>query len=162
MKRYPLATLVKLREHRTEAARQQVLQRQKAAREKRDDCLRIEGEIIALDFERNQQRRRLLDPPPDGMPLPVALAQRESHIDLLQTQIEAARQRLSKAQEILREAELALQKARDEFFKTKSREDALKKRKDMWREEQHSIELRQEENAAAELLQSRHAQKALH
>ena len=73
MKRYPLQTLVRLREHRVEAARQQVLDRQREARECQD----------ALDFEQKQQRARLLDPPPPGVPWPNAMAQREAHIGLL-------------------------------------------------------------------------------
>ena len=83
MKRYPLQTLVKLREHRTEAARQRVLERQREAQACRDACLAVEGEIIALAFEQKQQRARLLDPPPAGVPWPNALAQREAHIGLL-------------------------------------------------------------------------------
>ena len=66
MKRYPLHVLVKLREHRTETARQLLLERQRAAQACRDACVAIEGEIVALQFEQGQQRQRLLDPPPAG------------------------------------------------------------------------------------------------
>ena len=156
MKRYPLHTLVRLREHRTEAARQRVLERQREAQACRDACLEVEGEIIALDFEQKQQRARMLDAPPPGLPWPNALAQREAHIDLLGEQAEAARQRLFKAQETLRAAEVAVAEARTEFFRAKARLDALEKRRDVWRGEQNVIELRQEEGAAEDLLQARH------
>lgn len=156
MKRYPLQTLIRLREHRTEAARQRVLERQREAQACRDACLKVEGEIIALDFEQKQQRGRMLDAPPPGVPWPNALAQREAHIDLLGEQAEAARQRLFKAQETLRAAELAVAEARTAFFKAKARLDALEKRRDVWRGEQDVIELRQEEGAAEDLLQARH------
>lgn len=156
MKRYPLQTLVRLREHRVEAARQQVLERQREARECQDACVRVEGEIIALDFEQKQQRARLLDPPPPGVPWPNAMAQREAHIGLLGEQAEAARQRLFKAQEVLRAAEAAVAEARTAFFRAKARLDALAKRRDVWRGEQAMIEARQEEGAAEDLLQARH------
>jgi len=156
VKRYPLHTLVRLREHRTEAARQRVLERQREAQACRDACLKVEGEIIALDFEQKQQRARMLDAPPPGLPWPNALAQREAHIDLLGEQAEAARQRLFKAQETLRAAEVAVAEARTEFFRAKARLDALEKRRDVWRGEQNVIELRQEEGAAEDLLQARH------
>lgn len=154
-RRFPLAKLVELREHRTGKARQKVLQCQRAASKQRDACLRIEGQIMALGMERTQQRQRLMEPPPPGSAWPLALAQRESHVELLAVKIQQAQQELAKAQEVLREAELALRQAREEFFRTKAREDALVKRRDVWRGEQHAAELRQEENAAAELLQSR-------
>ena len=156
MKRYPLQTLIRLREHRTEAARQRVLERQREAQACRDACLKVEGEIIALDFEQKQQRGRMLDAPPPGVPWPNALAQREALFDLLGEQAEAARQRLFKAQETLRAAELAVAEARTAFFKAKARLDALEKRRDVWRGEQDVIELRQEEGAAEDLLQARH------
>ncbi|MEN1928795.1 hypothetical protein WCE37_07335 [Luteimonas sp. MJ250] len=156
MKRYPLQTLVRLREHRTEAARQQVLERQREAQACRDACLKVEGEIIALDFEQKQHRARMLDPPPPGVPWPGALAQREAHIDLLGEQAEAARQRLFKAQETLRAAEAAVAEARTAFFRAQARLDALQKRRDVWRGEQSVLEVREEENAAEDLLQARH------
>ena len=160
-KRFPLAKLIQLREHRTEKARQHVLQCQRAVRDQRDACLRVEGQIMALGMEREQQRLRLLQPPPAGTAWPLALAQRESHVELLGVRITQARQELAKAQEVLREAELAVRKAREEFFRTKAREDALLKRREVWRGERHAAELRQEENAAAELLQSRPARTAM-
>ena len=48
MKRYPLQTLLKLREHRTEAARQVVMDRQKDVRARQEDCRAVEGEIVNL------------------------------------------------------------------------------------------------------------------
>jgi len=160
MKRYPLQTLIKLREHRVDLARQLVLQRQREVQACRDACLLIEGEIIALEFERGQQRKRLMDPPAAGESWPSALAQREAHIELLGEQAEAARQRLFKAQQKLREAELALAEARAAFFRAKAKQDALEKRRDVWRGEQHAIAARQEERAAEDLLQARHAAPA--
>ena len=160
MKRYPLQTLIKLREHRVEAARQRVLERQRAVQACRVACLLIEGEIIALEFERGQQRKRLLDPPQPGESWPVAMAQREAHIDLLGEQAEAARQRLFKAQEKLREAELALAEARAAFFRAKAKQDALEKRRDVWRDEQNALAARHEERATDDLLQARHAAPA--
>jgi len=154
-KRFPLAKLIELREHRTSKARQKVLQCQRAASKQREACLRIESQITALGMERTRQRQRLMEPPPPGAAWPLALAQRESHVELLGVQIHQARQQLAKAQEVLREAELALRQAREDFFRTKAREDALIKRRDVWRTEQRAIEMRQEENAAAELLHSR-------
>lgn len=159
MKRYPLHVLVKLREHRTETARQLLLERQRAAQACRDACTLIEGEIIALQVERGEQRRRLLDPQA-GSPWPTVLAQREAHIDLLGEQAEAARQRLFKAQETLRQAELALAEARAAFFRAKARQDALEKRRDVWRGEQFAFAARVEERATDDLLQARHLASA--
>ncbi|MEN1960438.1 hypothetical protein WCE41_08930 [Luteimonas sp. MJ246] len=156
MKRYPLQTLVRLREHRTEAARQRVLERQREAQACRDACQAIEGEISALHAEQTQQRARMLDPPPPGVPWPNALAQREAHIDLLGEQAEAARQRLLKAQDTLRAAEAAVAEARTAFFRAQARLDALQKRRDVWRGEQSVLEARQEESASEDLLQARH------
>lgn len=155
MKRYPLQTLIKLREHRVDNARLLVLQRQREAAQCREACTRIEGEIALLDQEKGTQRRRLMDPPPPGTDWPTALAQREAHIDLLGLQANAARQRLAEAMEKLREAENALREAREAFFKAKARLDALEKRKDVWRGDLHAQELRMEEAANADLMQAR-------
>lgn len=167
MKRYPLHTLVKLREHRTDTARQLLLERQREAQACRDACVRIEGEIIALEHEQGRQRGRLLDPPPpgllqNGMSWPSVLSQRETHIDLLGEQAEAARQRLFKAQETLRKAELALDEARTAFFRAKARQEALEKRRDTWRGEQRALESRQEESIAADVVIAQHHQATRH
>lgn len=161
MKRYPLQTLLKLREHRTEAARQVVVERQGDVRKCQAACLAVETEIANLLQERQQHRLSLMAPPPAGVPWPMALAQREAHIDFLAEQAVAARGRLAQAQEALRAAEKALQEARDAFFRAKGREDALHKRKHVWRGEQNALEIRQEESAAedlylAALLSSKH------
>lgn len=151
MKRYPLQTLLKLRAHRTENARLAVLEKQRAVRACREECTRIEGEIDGLGQERATQRRRLLDPPPPGQPWPQALEQREAHIELLGEQIVAARQRLQQAQQKLQQAERELEEAKQAFFRAKAREDALEKRKGVWRGEQAALEARKEEDAAADL-----------
>jgi flagellar biosynthesis chaperone FliJ len=155
MKRFPLQTLIQLREHRVETARLLVLQRQREREQCQQACTRIEGEIVALETEKGTQRRRMLDPPPPGIDWPSALAQREAHIDLLGLQAEAARERLRQAQEKLREAENALREAREAFFRAKARQDALEKRKDVWRGEIRAQELRLEEAANADLVLGR-------
>lgn len=162
MKRYPLQTLLRLREHRTEAARLAVLERQRAVQACRDTCIMIEGEIIALQFERGQQRKRLLDAPPPNVSWPIALAQREAHIEWLAMQVEEAQARLRQAEQALREAEQALADARAVYLRAKSRQDALEKRKDLWRGEQHAIEIRNEESVTADFLMSRHATSKTH
>lgn len=162
MKRYPLATLIRLREHRALKAQQLVLQHQRNVAEKRDACIEIEQQIEALNQERARQRSRLLDPPPAGITWPSALAQREAHIELLEQQTEVADQQLLRARQLLAEAESELQEARDVFFRLKAREDALKKREQLWRTEQNSEELRQEELATADLLQGRTVRNAFH
>lgn len=156
MKRYPLQTLLQLRAHRTEAARMVVLDRQRAVQQCRDACTRIEGEVRVLDVDRGQHRARLLEPPPAGVPWPAALSQREAHIDLIGEQIVAARQRLASANEALHQAQAGLDEARDAFFRAKAREDALEKRRDIWRGEQRGLETRQEEAAGEDLLQARY------
>ncbi|WP_101926141.1 MULTISPECIES: hypothetical protein [Luteimonas] len=155
MKRYPLQTLVQLRAHRTETARMLVLEKQRAAQQCRDACTRIEGEVTGLQTDRQSHRAQLLAPPPSGVPWPAALSQREAHIDLLAEHIVAAQQRLAAAQETLRLAEVAVQEARDAFFRAKGRQDALEKRREVWRGEQHSALARQEEAIAEDLLQAR-------
>ncbi len=155
MKRYPLQTLLKLREHRTEAARMVVMDKQRAAQACRDACTVIEGEIIALQFERGQQRGRLLVAPPAGVPWPMALAQREGHIELLGIQVQAAQQRLARAQKTLREAEAALAEARTAYLRAKARQEALEKRRDLWGGEQRALDVRHEELASADLMLAR-------
>jgi len=161
-KRYPLHKLLQLREHRTANARRAVIECQRVVRQCRDACARIEGEIDALHAERNDQRRQLMNPPPPGTGWPAALAQREAHIDWLAMQAEAARQRLLQAQQKLHAAEQALADARAVFMRAQARQDALEKRKDFWRGEQHAIEVRSEESATADLLMSRHAALKTH
>lgn len=156
MKRYPLQALLQLRAHRTEAARRGVLEAQRAVSTCRATCSRIEGEITDLGVERATHRSRLLDAPPPGVAWPAAMAQREAHIDLLDERIGAARQRLGQAEEALRQAEAALQAARDAFFRAKGREDALEKRRDIWRDDQRNAQVRQEEALTDDLLQARH------
>ncbi|MEZ0472854.1 hypothetical protein [Luteimonas salinilitoris] len=155
MKRYPLQTLIKLRAHRTELARKVVLDKQQQARACREACARIEGEIEALRQERSGHRMRLLDPPPPGGHWPLVLEQREAHIDLLGEQVQAACQRLQQAQQQLQAAERALEEAKQAFFRAKAREDALEKRKGVWRDEQVALEMRKEEDAAADLSPAR-------
>lgn len=165
-KRYPLQTLLRLREHRTQAARMVVLEKQRALHAARDACTRIEGEIADLRAEQAAQRRRLLDPPTpaqlsSGIPWPQQLAQREAHIDLLGEQVVAAQARLAKAVEAMRAAEKALADARAAFFRAKARQDALEKRRDLWRGEQRALAARAEEAITEDLLQARHlAQQA--
>lgn len=161
-KRYPLQKLLQLRAHRTEKARLLVVEKQRAVRECRESCERIEAEIGALQRERAGQRLRMLEPPPPGIPFPLALEQRESHIDWLGEQEQAARQRLQQAQQKLQQAEQALAQAMQEFFRARAREDALEKRKTLWRGEVIALEARQEEDAAADLVQAAHIGRARH
>lgn len=154
MKRYPLQTLLKLRAHRTEKARMEVLEKQAAVRECRQACERIETGIRALSEERAGQRRRLLDPPAAGQPWPVVFEQREAHVELLGERIVAERANLKQAQERLKAAEGVLEQAKQAYFRAKAREDALEKRKGVWRDEQVALEGRREEDAAADLLQA--------
>lgn len=152
MKRYPLHTLLQLRAHRVETARMLVLERQRQVQEKKDACTRIQGEIDAIRDERAAQRLRLLDPPPPGVPWPMAMSQREAHIDHLGELGVAAQQRLQEAQGKLREAEAALDESRKAFFRAKARLDALEKRKDLWRKEQNLQHQRREEALTADLM----------
>ena len=163
MKRYPLHTLLKLREHRTEAARQVVLEKQRLVQERRDACTAIEHEIVRLGNERTEQRGRLLDPPPPGVDWATVLARREAHVDWLGGQITAAQQRLAQAQKALQAAERELVQAREAFFRAKARHEALEKRRDTWRGEQRALEERKDEDIAADLLLARgHASRQLH
>lgn len=162
MKRYPLHTLLKLRAHRTEKARLVVLEKQSAARACAEECSRLEGNIKALGEERGAHRLRLLDPPPAGQPWPVVLEQRQAHIDLLGERIVAEQKTLQQAREKLKAAERALEEAKQAFFRAKAREDALEKRKDLWRGEQVALEGRREEEAAADLLLSPRDPRQLH
>lgn len=158
-KRYPLATLLRLREHRTETARLYVLECQRVVAACREACTAIEGEIRNLHATRNDQRQRLLDPPPPGVAWPIALEQREAHIELLANHIVLAQQRLAQAQQKLREAEQVLADARTAFFRAKARQEALEKRRDTWRGEQRALEARVEEAVTEDLLASaRHLQ----
>ena len=161
-KRYPLQKLLQLRAHRTEKARLVVVEKQRAVRECREACERIEGEIASLRTERAGQRLRMLDPPPAGIPFPLALEQREAHIEWLGEQEQAARLRLQQAQQKLQQAEQALAEAMQLFFRAKAREDALEKRKTMWRGEVIALEARQEEDAAADLVQAAHFGRMRH
>lgn len=164
MKRFPLQTLIRLRAHRTEAARQLVLERQRAAQACRDACTQIEGEIVALQNEQREQRSRLFAPERGASTSPLAaglaLSQREAHIDLLGEQAEAARQRLAKAQETLRQAEQAVAEARAAFLRARARQDALEKRQELWRGEQRQRAVQQEESLTDDLLQARHLASA--
>lgn len=155
MKRYPLQTLIKLRAHRTDKARMEMLEKQAAARACREQCERIEAGIQALGEERAAQRHRLLDPPPPGQAWPVAMEQREAHIDLLGERIVAEQKNLQQARERLKAAEQALDQARQAWVRARGREDALHKRRDAWRVEQFALEGRKEEEATADLLQGR-------
>jgi len=157
VKRYPLQTLVKLRAHRTALARTHMLEKQAAARTCREQCARIEAGIQALGEERTAQRARLLDPPPPGQSWPVAMEQREAHVELLGERIVSEQANLQKANERLRAAEGELDQARQAWVRARAREDALEKRRDAWRGEQLALEGRREEEAAADLVQARAA-----
>ena len=161
-KRYPLQQLLGLRAHRTGKARLLVAERQRAVGACREACTRIEGEIDALRQERAGQRLRMLAPPPAGMPLPLALEQRQAHIEWLGEQEQAARQRLAQAQQQLKQAEQALAEAMQAFFRAKAREDALEQRRQVWRGEQAAFESRREEDLAADLVQAAHMARSAH
>lgn len=156
MTRFPLQTLLELRAHRTGAARMVVLEKQRGVQRCREACTRIEAGIAALDAERAAHRARLLAPPPAGVDWAAALAQREAHVDLLGERIVAAQQQLAQARDALRQAEVALDEARDAFFRAKAREDALEKRRGVWRDEQRGLQARREEAVTEDLLQARH------
>ncbi|NYZ62103.1 hypothetical protein [Luteimonas deserti] len=156
MKRYPLQTLLQLREHRTDAARMVVLEKRRALAQCVEARTRVQGELSGLESGRRTHRARLLDPPPPGVPWPAAMSQREAHIDLLGEQIAGARQRLSKAQEAVRQAEVAVQEARDAFFRAKGRQDALETRRDRWTRDQRALLERHEEAVNEDLMQARH------
>lgn len=161
-RRYPLQTLLKLRAHRTETARLEVLARQRVVAACRDECTRIGDEITDLQQTRTAQRGRLLDPPSPGLSWPMVMEQREAHIALLAAHIQAAQQRLQAAQGRLKEAEQALEQAKQAYFRAKGREDALEKRKRIWRDEQIALEIHREEDAAADLILARHANTGHH
>ncbi|TYT25909.1 hypothetical protein FZO89_06380 [Luteimonas viscosa] len=161
-KRYPLQQLLQLREHRTGKARLVVVEKQRVVRDCRDACTRIETEITGLRQERAGQRMRMLEPPPPGIPFPLALEQREAHIDWLGEQEQAACLRLQQAQQKLQQAEQALAEAMQAFFRAKAREDALEKRKALWRGEVVALEARREEDAAADLVQAAHSARTRH
>ncbi|WP_202845419.1 hypothetical protein [Luteimonas saliphila] len=161
-RRYPLQKLLQLRAHRTGKARLVVVEKQRVVRECRDACTRIEGEITQLRRERAGQRLRMLEPPPPGIPFPLALEQREAHIDWLGEQEQAACLRLQQAQQKLQQAEQALAEAMQAFFRAKAREDALEKRKGLWRGEVIALEARREEDAAADLVQAVHIARTRH
>lgn len=155
MKRYPLETLLRLREHRTEAARQLLLEKQRQTQACRDACVRIEGEIDGLRRDREHHRTQLLAPPPAGIAWPQALAQRERHIDRLAELAVAAQGRLKQAQGALRQAEQAQEEARNAYFRARARQEALEKRRDVWRRDLRREENRREEAAAEDLLLGR-------
>ena len=156
-KRYPLETLLRLREHRTETARLALLEKQRQTQACRDRCTQIEGEIDGLQRDRLHHRAQLLAPPPSGMPWPAALEQRERHIDHLGELAVAARARLQQAQQALRQAEQAQEEARNAYFRTRARHEALLKRRDVWTREQRAVESRRDEAAAEELIFGRRA-----
>ena len=155
-RRYPLQQLLQLRAHRTEKARRVVTERQRDVRERREACERIEQEIDGLRRERAGQRLRMLESPPPGIPFPLALEQREAHIDWLGEQEQAACQRLKQAQQALARAEQALAEAMQAFFRARAREDALEQRKGVWKGEVIALEARREEDAVADLVQAAH------
>jgi flagellar biosynthesis chaperone FliJ len=157
MKRYPLETLLRLREHRTETARQMLLEKQRQTQACRDACTRIQDEIDGLERDRRHQRAQMLATPPAGVPWPQALEQRERHIEHLGDLAMAAQGRLKQAQAALRQAEQAQDEARVAYFRARARQEALEKRRDLWRRELRSLENRREEAAAEDLLLGRRA-----
>ena len=155
--RFPLNTLIRLREHRTETARLALLERQRQTQQCRDQCRQIEGEIDALQRDRSHQRAQLLAPPPPGMPWPSVLAQREHHIEHLGDLATAARGRLKQAEQALAQAEKAQDEARNAYFRARARQEALEKRREVWHREQRSLQARREEVAIEDLTQGRRA-----
>lgn len=155
-KRYPLSTLIRLREHRAEAARQLLLEKQRATQACRERCATIEGEIEALARDRSRQREQLLAPPPPGLDWPSALAQRERHIEYLGELADAARARLKQAQAALAQAEQEQDAARQAYFRARARQEALEKRRDLWWREQRIAESRRDEAATEDLVAARH------
>lgn len=151
-KRYPLQTLIQLREHRTELARQFLFEKQRETQACRDQCVRIQDEIDVLDRDHAHQRMQLLAPPPPGMLLTTALERREHHINHLSELAAAARGRLRQAQQALQKAEQAQEDARNAYFRARARQEALEKRRELWRKEQRSSEARREEVAAEDLM----------
>lgn len=153
--RFPLNTLIRLREHRTEAARQALLEKQAQTQRCREQCTRVEGELDGLRRDRAQQRAQLLAPPPPGIPWPAALEQRERHIEHLADLAVAAQSRLKQAQQALLQAEKAQEEARAAYFRARARLEALETRRDHWQREQRSLQLRRDEGAAEDLMQGR-------
>lgn len=153
--RFPLTKLILLREHRTEAARMALLEKQRETQACRDQCTQIEGEIESLGRDRSHHRAQLMAPPPPGTPWPMALEQRERHIEHLADMATAARTRLATAKEALQKAEQAQEQARVAYFRARARQEALEKRRDVWDREQRIAQARREESAADELMMGR-------
>lgn len=152
---YPLQLLLQLREHRTESARMRLLECQRQTQACRDACTNIEGEIERLKDERKRHRTQLMSVPTAGVSLPMAMAQRERYIEHLADLTVTAVGRLEQAKQALRAAEQIQDQARTEYFRARSRQEALEKRKDVWRKDQRLMESRREEAMTADLVQGR-------
>ena len=153
-KKYPLQTLLQIREHRIENARQVVLEKQRIVGQCREACVQIENEIRRLGQLRQQQRYSLAHPDPADFANPGIFEQRHAYIELLDNQIAATQQQLVQAQQQLASAEKELDTARAEFFRAKARFEALEKRRHEWKIEQNSLDSRMEEAAAEDLIQA--------
>jgi flagellar biosynthesis chaperone FliJ len=158
MKRYPLQTLIHLRELRTQRAQLELLHAQRVLQDCRSACGRIEAEIDELIFLRAEHRAQLANP---SMIEPVhsfglLLAQREAHTHHLASLIEASGMRLEQAQAALRHAELEYEAARQILVRAKARQEAMEKRKSLWQRELSISATRREENTAAELTRVHH------
>src|SRR3546814_13292772 len=115
----------------------------------------MEQDIWQLGGERAVQRARLLDAPPPGVDWSSVLAQRESHIDWLGGQIEAARERLAQGHKALQAAEREQVEAREAFFRAKARQEEQEKRRDSGGGEQRALEARQAEDIPADRMLER-------
>lgn len=158
MKRYPLQTLIHLRELRTQRAQLGLLQAQRILQDCRATCSRIEAEIDGLTALRAEHRSRLADPSfsdPEH-PLGALLAQREVHTHHIAGLIDAAGVRLEQAHAALRQAELEYEESRKILVRAKARQDAMEKRKSLWQRELSIAATRHEENTAAELTRVHH------
>lgn len=153
--KFPLDTLIQLREHRTEAARQVLLEKQAQTQQCRDQCAHIEAELDGLRRDRGHHRGQLFASPPSGIPWPLALEQRERHIEHLADLATTCQGRLQQAQQALLQAEKAQEEARAGYFRARARQEALEKRREHWHQEQRSLQARREEHIAEELMQGR-------
>jgi flagellar biosynthesis chaperone FliJ len=158
MKRYPLQTLIHLRELRTQRAQLELLHAQRILQDCRAVCSRIEAEIDGLINLRAEYRAQLANP---SMIEPVhsfglLLAQREAHTHHLASLIEAAGERLEQACAALRQAELEYEASRQILVRAKARQEAMEKRKSVWQRELSIAATQREENTAAELTRAHH------
>ena len=155
--RYPLQTVLDLRQRERDAAQDALSQAIAAEARERERLAAMAAEVAAAEDELAVRRDGLYDPPPTGT-LDVALIdRRRAEVKYLEARQEERRRALAEQERVVAEAAAGVVAAREALTAAAQALTAIEKHRDKWREGVVAELRRKEELQIQEIAASRFA-----